>query len=404
MSQCTATRRHQLIKKLVRITVVTTGLFCIGSIIYSIAQERYASRIEANRNVAAFRIALLLDKEFLSKPLEKAARKCSIKKKLNCNELLDLLIQARNRATDYKIFLVNTVGVTASDSRIRKLDAFAEKINVIPKAIFGMSISEASEAKIRSTQEYFSHARNAYFKIDSRKAESVDIDADINNLFEYSSQFLREIEAKNGSGIIDAKNASFQWLAVIILAEIFIFILVNGSDLIINNSSPGNGNEFMAKEIQPKVIPLTLSIVFGMGLMVLGELMLVRQTSDVLLGECREHNQQSISFMNRIGAMEISRATMMDISRLVELPSYCVPFVASYQTILTKISSSGLNTVQLIGENAKSGLIEYADSFQLAQHSRSKINGVILQIMLLLNVISLLSLAVFLHFDSAELG
>lgn len=385
-------------------TVITTGIFGLGAISYSITQETYISRIQSSRNVAALRVSILLDREMLLEPLETAINKCSVEEVTTCSELLELLIQIRNRTIDYKIFLVNSIGLKATDPRIKGLDVHAEKMNRIPRTVFGMSLSEASKARIQTAEEYFKSTYNTGSSRESSTLKKQEIGRNVNNLFKQSEKVLYQIDYKGGSTVNETEKLLIRWLGVIILAEIAIFAMVNISDLIINNSNPSSGKEFTISKIQPKVVPLTISIIFGLGLMMLGELMLMRQTYDELLGQCREHNQQSISFMNRIEAMAIKQSTLIEAGKLLELPRYCAPFTSRYPNILSRIPGSSIVTNKLVIENLKSGMIEYADSFQLAQQHRSKMNGLILQMMIALNVVSLLSLAIFLRFDSAELG
>ena len=371
MTRNKKTKRHRIVKSLVRMTVLATGLFGIGSLFYSIMQEQYISRIEASRNIVAFRIATLVDREILLEPLGKALRQCSPKEATTCIDFLDLLIQTRNRVSDYKVFLVNTIGLKVTDSRIREIDDHAEKINSIPKAAFGTSLTDAAQAGIKSAEEYF--ASRVYIDSNSQASsiDSADIDRSISEVFEQSGIILRQIDRQSGSAVAHTQSTLMKWLTVIIAAEVAIFLMVNIADLMINNSSSQSEGEFTFSKIQPKVIPLIISVIFGFSLMVAGQILLIRQGTDVLIGQCREHNQQSISFMNRLEATVIDQDTLVNVSKLLELPMHCSPFVAQYPNLLIEISKSQalVNTDFL--ERLKPQLIGYADSFQLAQQWNS---------------------------------
>jgi len=398
------THRHLLVRKLVKLSIIATAVFGAGSFAFAFFQNEYNSKIEASRNIAALRITLLLDKEELLDPLNKEINKCFPKRPSSCTKLIELLIQTKNRGSDYKIFFENTIGAPASDPKVKEIAGRIDLIDKIPNKLFGISLSNAAKLNIQSAEQYVNYYSNIN-TINNGSSHAVgDARLAVNSLFNSMENISAQLDGGYNKSISGAKFNLTHWLIAIILAEIIIYALVSAADLAINNSDPSANNELRLKVVQAKVIPLGVSILLGFLMMTLGQIMLFRQTTDILIDQCRDQNQQSISFMSRIESATVRSETIHAIGPLIELPSYCSKFVNQYPDVSRALSLFNEKEVELLREQLKHALVNYADSFQSIQRSRSRINAIILQSILAFNVTSLLALSIFLKFDSEELG
>jgi len=398
------TIRHRIVVRLSKLAVFGALLFGTGSAIYLLKINDFSSSLETNKNVGVLRGALLIDQVEIITPLNDAVRACDLSNRKTCSELLSLLIQATNQAITYKKVLVNTLGYHDNSPIVIQITDDAKQIDLLPKQLFGKSFSEVSTDNGIMVDSYFDTVKTFANTGDNSKLQYVVLKNKLSALFANLNTSLNENTAFNSGSAIAAKQEVFMWLLFIIIAELVIFLLVSISDLLINNSNPDVGFEFTWHKIQPKVIPLATSVILGFITMVLSEVLLFRQTTDIAIGNCREHNQALISLLDRVGNPSITSQRLLELTNVVEIPRYCSYYKSNILGLSSQYKVSSADNSEKSKQIILVNLLNDADLYHDLQNQRSSENARITAAILIFNVLSLLALAAFLRLDSEEIG
>jgi len=398
------TIRHRIVVRLSQLAVFGTLLFGTGSAIYLLKINEFSLILETNKNIGVLRGALLIDQLEIIAPLNEAVRVCDLSNKKTCSELLSLLLQATNQARTYKKVMVNTLGYHDNSPVVRQITDDAKQIDHLPKQLFGKSFSEVSTDNGIMVDSYLDTVKTIATTGDNSKPQYFLIKKKLSTLFTNLNISLNENTAFKSGSAIAAKQEVFMWLLFIIVAEIAIFLLVSIADLLINNSNPEVGFEFTWYKIQPKVIPLAASVFLGFITMILSELLLFRQTTDIAIGNCREHNQALISLLDRVDNPYFTSQRLLEVTNVVQLPRYCTYYKSNVLGLSSHYKVSSADNMEKSKQIILANLLNDADSYHDLQKQSSSENARITIAMLIFNVLTLLALAVFLRLDSEEIG
>jgi len=398
------TIRHRIVVRLSKLAVLGTLLFGTGSAIYLLKLNEFSLILETNKNIRVLRGALLIDQVEIIAPLNDAVRVCDLSNRQTCSELLSLLLQATNQAITYKKVLVNTLGYNDTSPVVKQITHDAKQIDLLPKQLFGKSFSEVSTENGIMVDSYFDIVKTMAVTGDKSKLQVIAIKNKLTTLFANLNNSLIEHTAFKSGSAIAAKQEVFMWLLFIIVAELAIFLLVSISDLLINNSNPEVGFEFTWYKIQPKVIPLGASVILGFITMILSEALLFRQTTDIAIGNCREHNQALILLLDRVGNPSITSQWLLEVTNVVQLPRFCGYYKSNVLRRSFQYKVSSADTVEKSKQIILAHLLNDADFYHDLQKQRSSGNARITIAILIFNVLTLFALAIFLRLDSKEIG
>ena len=398
--------RNLVIKKIFKLVIFTTTIFALGSVLFSLEQKKFTSNLEERESLNALTFSLKLDKVVFNQELKNIKIECE--KKINlidCKQLATLLTKSRNRAKDYKTLLTNTLDLSEKDNFVKELVNYEKRFNKITKKTFGLSFSEAKSKGILSIEDFINISKNEG-DLDQIKNKDLDktlfkIKNQINQMISFlENDFLNNEKFSNIPNIYINLNKLFYFL---IVSEIGLFLLVNLMDIINNNADPQKENEFNLKNIQQKVKPLTISVLFTFILMICGQFLLKKEANSEYIAHCRRLNQQNINFLNTVKAypdLDLSKQL-----KYINSPIYCDKFIdENDQNEINRLSEITSKNPSLNQEFQAFKATKLADNYQEKTQNQSEISRNLLFAMLILNVTSLAFLALHLKIDSEDIG
>ena len=174
-------------------------------------------------------------------------------------------------------------------------------------------------------------------------------------------------------------------------------------DIINNNADPNKENEFNVNNIQQKVKPLSLSVLFTFVLMICGQFLLKKEANNEYITHCRRLNQQNINFLNTVKSYrEIDLSQQL---KYINSPIYCDRFIdINDKNEINRLSEIAIKNPSLNKEFQAFKATKLADNYQEKNQTQSEISRNLLFAMLILNVISLAFLALHLKIDSEDIG
>ena len=398
--------RNLVIKKIFRLVIFTTTIFALGSVLFSLEQKKFSSNLEKKESLNALTFSLKLDKVVFNKELKSTKTACAKEINLiNCKQLATLLTKSRNRAKDYKTLLTKTLELSDEDNFVKELVNYEKRFNKITKETYGLSLSEAKLKGILSIEDFVNISKKAgnFDKIKNKDlGNTLDkIEIQINQMISFlENDFLKNENFSDIPNIYINLNKLFYFL---IIFEISLFLLVNLMDIINNNADPEKENEFNLNNIQQKVKPLTISVLFTFILMICGQFLLKKEANGEYIAHCRRLNQQNINFLNTIKAypdLDLSQQL-----KYINSPIYCDKFIdVNDQNEINRLFEITSRNPSLNQEFQAFKATKLADNYQEKTQNQSITSRNLLFAMLILNVTSLAFLALHLKIDSEDIG
>ena len=398
--------RNLVIKKIFKLVIFTTTFFALGSILFSFEQRKFTSNLEKKESLNALNFSLKIDKVVFNKEVNNVKIVCDKKIKLtDCEKLAVLLTKARNRAQDYKTLLTKTIGLSDKDYFVKELVNYEKGFNSITKSTYGLSFTEAKLKGILSIEDFLNISK-IEGDLESIKNQNLEITLEsiknkINLMLSLlENDFVKHENSNYIPNIFTNLNKLFYFL---ITFEICLFLLVNLMDIINNNADPNKDNEFNANNIQQKVKPLSISVLFTFLLMICGQFLLKKEANSEYITHCRRLNQQNINFLNTVKSYrEIDLSQQL---KYINSPIYCDKFIdINDKNEINRVSEIAIKNPSLNLEFQAFKATKLADNYQEKNQTQSEISRNLLFAMLILNVISLAFLALHLKIDSEDIG
>ena len=399
-------KRHSAIVKLTKAAITLAGAFGIISIAYMIAENSLGSSLDRFRAIEALNTSVKTDKAFLAQDIKKESSKCNTGELLSCREYIGEIIKSRNRLKDYRILLSKTLGYADTSEEVTNLTTARLAIDKNFKEIFGISFSDAKNQKAGSVDELIMIIqKNKDSKNGSINERSNDLNIYriVNNSLEYIRKDIISQERGNYDPI-QAMEVLRKIFIIMITGEILLFIIVNSMDLIITNAGEEADLIFNFKKIAKKLNPLAISILFAFMYMILGQNLLIRESERSMITHCRELNKQNIGFYNSLEIYEDIKKTNLILAE-IELDQNCKnrleDKIIDDLTILAKYPKSDERIErEIYGMKFRI----YADGFQDIENEFGENTGNMLFTLLILNVLTMSTLAIFLRYDSEDIG
>ena len=165
------------------------------------------------------------------------------------------------------------------------------------------------------------------------------------------------------------------------------------------------GNEFNIKKIQPKVKPLSISILLSFMVMLTAQILLFSENKRIELSHCRETNKQDIQFLNLIQTYDKPQLANSILEKFVTSQSCNDWLSASDQTMMKKLNSLRLQNDSETKIEAQNEIARlYADAYMREDSKMSNNAKNILLFSLIANVTSMAMLSIFLRMDSEDIG
>lgn len=394
-------KRKKFVNGIVSISLFTTGLFALGSILFSMRQGELSEYLESSKNQKAFNVISKLDQKGFQKDLKRVGQDCNTTP--SCIEIAQVIIKLKNRAIDYEIFLTKTLRYSPDSTYILDIREIIKEIEKTSKLTFGITLEGAKKIGIGSAGELADYG----FKHEKWSKPKFGVIIDTINiqterLAAIASQATNLIE-KESNEINQISNNLASSFYLLVASEIILFVLVNGIDFVNNNADPESDNEFNFKKIQPKVKPLSASLLFAFIIMLLGQILLRNEGKQELISNCRDNTMQSINIINSIKAQQIQNP--IDLLPLMYKSDYCEKYISedalnSISVIEKRIPSQTSLAIELKSEALRVEADEYQDrENELSDFSKNSLFSI-----LILNVLALSFLAIHLKIDSDDIG
>ena len=159
---------------------------------------------------------------------------------------------------------------------------------------------------------------------------------------------------------------------------------------------------FLKFKIVPKVKPLFISFLFAFFGILVGQKLLSYENENLIIAHCRQANLQHIFSYNNLDDIPYKdRPIVLD---LLQPKKYCYKYL-SKETInqLELLDQYPLKEYDVLYQVIGYKIRLYADSYNRIENSRSIFQNRLLISLLILNVASLSTQAIFLRADSIEI-
>ncbi len=398
-------KRHDLVSKILKTSIGFAALFGATSVFYAVAEANLGKSLEKESALSALRVTLAIDKISLNQEIIKSEGECSFNNSIDCGSYVKSLVKAKNRIKDYKILLTKTLGYSPKSDEASTLEKYRKEIDTLTRDQFGLSLSEAREKNIISIDQFIEHITKNQ---KSGKLKQVPESREkLSAIFSQSIEYLGK-DIANSEQIKKDTYSSYSTLRraflMLLIAEVTVFILVNIADFLNNNADPEQIDKISICQLQAKTKPLLASILLAFICLLIGQLLLYRESERSLIGNCREINRQNISLVGSLDAYpEIENKST--IIPLIQPRQKCVDFIEQLiGTDINMLDSYNPDTEQLRLEIAKMKLRKYADGYQEKGSKFDQRTSNLLLSILIANVASLVALSIFLRQDSEEIG
>ena len=158
----------------------------------------------------------------------------------------------------------------------------------------------------------------------------------------------------------------------------------------------------MAIKIVPKVKPLAISFLFALMGILVGQKLLSYENENVIISHCRQSNIQHIFSYNNLDGNPYQQ--IHKVLNLLKPKKYCYKYLTKeIQNQLKLLDQYPLKEYEILYQVIGYKIRLYADSYNKIENSRSKFQSKLLISLLILNVSTLTSQAIFLKADSEEI-
>ena len=159
---------------------------------------------------------------------------------------------------------------------------------------------------------------------------------------------------------------------------------------------------FLKLKIVPKVKPLFISFLFAFFGILVGQKLLSYENENLIISHCRQVNLQHIFSYNNLD--DIPYKDRPIVLNLLQPKKYCYKYLST-ETInqLELLDQYPLKEYDVLYQVIGYKIRLYADSYNRIENSRSIFQNRLLISLLILNVASLSTQAIFLRADSEEI-
>jgi len=401
-----SSKRHALVKRIVLLSFLLTGIFGLGSTMFALAQYKYTSHLEDERLLKAFKTSLSIDKQYHISEFQDSTLRCQIKYLQSCYDLLSNIVITRNRLEDYSILLRKSLYLAKDNELITSIENARARVDELTEEIFGLSMSKASDLRIRTIDDYITFIANRQNDLATARESNemiVELENIVKEMYEELNNTINSYESMGIKSIDLYKRLSFIFW-IMILSQSLLTIIIYLVDLITNNADPEVGNEFTFDKVFPKVKPLALTYFLAFVAMVTTQRLLYRQVDINMITHCRELNKQNIGFINTLHTYNNSQRSLALILKMMPT-EYCSSIVN--EKISSNLSefdnyktSDPKNKIEVISMILKI----YADGYQDKLSDMSTGMQTTLFFLVIINVASMTSMSVFLWLDSLDIG
>ena len=155
----------------------------------------------------------------------------------------------------------------------------------------------------------------------------------------------------------------------------------------------------MAIKIVPKVKPLAISFLFALVGILVGQKLLSYENENVIISHCRQSNLQHIFSYNNLDSIPYSERPK--VLNLLKPKKYCYKYLTKdIKQQLELLDQYPLKQYDVLYQVIGYKIRLYADSYNRIENKRSKFQSKLLISLLILNVSTLTSQAIFLKADS----
>ena len=158
----------------------------------------------------------------------------------------------------------------------------------------------------------------------------------------------------------------------------------------------------MAIKIVPKVKPLAISFLFALMGILVGQKLLSYENENVIISHCRQSNLQHIFSYNNLDAIPYEERPK--VLNLLKPKKYCYKYLTKeIQNQIKLLDQYPLKEYEILYQVIGYKIRLYADSYNKIENSRSNFQSKLLISLLILNVSTLTSQAIFLKADIEEI-
>ena len=143
---------------------------------------------------------------------------------------------------------------------------------------------------------------------------------------------------------------------------------------------------------------LIIAVSLSLAGLLMGQVLLYRESTSALISHCRELNKQNISFFNLLGGSSLLPSS--DIKSKTNQPSYCLTYISKdAKQLLNEIDSYKTDDFYEELNFASEKIRIYSDNYQNLQRTRIEITKRLLIFIIILNILGLSIIMVTLKVD-----
>ena len=215
-------------------------LFGMNSFIYVNNQKILKGLLSRKEAIRAISISGDIDEISFKNKIEKKILACNDIQSDYCKELLEVLIQLKNRIYDYKMLFLNVLDFKEDSKEIASFINYENSIDLYIGKYFGLSPKNAKKLGIVNLEEYFDEINKINLfdiSLASKNKISKQIYFTINKIYEDLNNYIL-LSTQYELRIAELTRILKVYLSILITLDIIIMILV--IRLILINKSERN--------------------------------------------------------------------------------------------------------------------------------------------------------------------
>ncbi|WP_288262712.1 hypothetical protein [uncultured Prochlorococcus sp.] len=203
-------------------------LFGFNSILYINTQKSLLVILAKKEGIRAIEISADIDQISFNNKIEKKIFACNDIKSDYCEDLLEILIQLKNRVYDYRMILINVFDLGKSSKEIRNFIDYENSIDFAIEGFFGLSPKNARQRGIKNLNDYKDEIikLNLFNNNLSTKNKTVSkLNSITNSVFKDLNKIVSTYKL-DGSRLENLFERIKIYLFILITSEIILFLLI----------------------------------------------------------------------------------------------------------------------------------------------------------------------------------
>tara|TARA_Y100000589_G_scaffold60284_1_gene51155 strand:- start:9543 stop:10286 length:744 start_codon:yes stop_codon:yes gene_type:complete len=203
-------------------------LFGFNSFLYINTQKSLLGILAKKEGIRAIEISADIDQISFNNKIEKKIFACKDIQSDYCEDLLETLIQLKNRIYDYKMILINVFDLGRNSQEIRNFIDYENSTDSVIEGFFGLSPKNARQRGIKNLKDY----KDEIIKFNLFNKNLSTKDKTINKLDSITNSVFKDLNKIVSNYKLDELRVEklFErikiYLFILITLEIILFLLI----------------------------------------------------------------------------------------------------------------------------------------------------------------------------------